>query len=95
MSDLTTIEQHNAHRAETWSKVWALTASANDCKSEAIATSWADKCLQTYDLIFTSLEFIKDHRDCWVNTWAAYYTVTDDNGSEYDINATKDLIGEE
>lgn len=45
-------EQYKRERRQVWSNAWALTANANDCKSPSTATSYADRCLEAFDLRF-------------------------------------------
>jgi hypothetical protein len=45
-------DQFRAERRQVWANAWAMTANANDCKSTEVATRYADRCLEAFDLRF-------------------------------------------
>lgn len=45
-------ERYEEERRKAWVQVWAYTASANDCKSPAAATNFADEALKAFDSRF-------------------------------------------
>lgn len=44
--------EHEIARRKVWSKTWAFTANANDCRSLKTPTSYADEALKTFDRLF-------------------------------------------
>lgn len=51
---LARLHAFEAERRQVWSNAWAMTANANDCKSAATATHYADACLREFDKRFAS-----------------------------------------
>lgn len=45
-------QDHELQRQRLWAEAWVSVASANDCKSHSIATSWADAALTAFDSRF-------------------------------------------
>jgi hypothetical protein len=49
-------QEHELMRRQVWRDAWAMTANANDCKSAATATKYADAALKAFDARFPALK---------------------------------------